>query len=302
MRLLPSTLVVVLALVIGSARSAGATPITAGFISSMNICDGSCFSNQSRDVVPTSISGSAPLSAIGSASASALSGYDLHAFATATSAASGSLLATASANYLEVLTIDDPILHGTIGSYAETLHVDGSLASGGPITALAVVCVSSRTMADNQLGTVTTYQNVLTSVAGTGVDITNSFPFTYGTPFVIQLQLTAEAMPLVGLPPSGQLSGGCSQSIAQSTINHPVVGTGTANFLNTMLVTGLSVKDAAGNDVTSLVSIAAGSGATYTPNGIVGAIAAVPEPATVMLLATGLGLTLRRLRRPCLHG
>ena len=101
-------------------------------------------------------------------------------------------------------------------------------------------------------------------------------PFVYGVPFFLSYFLGMGA----GTPVdffSGEFT-----EVAGT-------GSGTADFFNTLTMTGLQALDAAGRPVTAEFSGA--SGTRYTPAGV------VPEPATLALVALGLTGALTRSRR-----
>jgi PEP-CTERM motif len=93
-----------------------------------------------------------------------------------------------------------------------------------------------------------------------------------------------------GTVPSGPACNNGDINIAPATGS----GSGSADFFNTMTLSGLLPIDANGNPVLN-AQFSSTSGTTYSINGVV----ATPEPASVVLLGTGLAawVGLRRRRR-----
>jgi hypothetical protein len=108
--------------------------------------------------------------------------------------------------------------------------------------------------------------------------------FVWGQPFYLSMILAVGA----GTPVSSLLD--CHGGDACLT---PVSGTGsgTADFYNTMALTGLLPKDANGSPVLT-AQFSSASGTPYTVDGV-----AAPEPGSLVLLCTGLAFALRRRRR-----
>ena len=111
--------------------------------------------------------------------------------------------------------------------------------------------------------------------------------FDWDTPYYLTLFLAVGA----GTPLSSLID--CNGGDACLT---PTTGTGsgTADFYNTMLLTGLVPRDANGDLVTN-AQFSSGSGATYSLDGIVAQ--PVPEPCSLLLLGTGLTMSIRRRLR-----
>jgi hypothetical protein len=74
----------------------------------------------------------------------------------------------------------------------------------------------------------------------------------------------------------------------------PRAGSANSSFASTALLTGIDIFDASGRRIDNF-TIVSGSGTVYGPHGV--QIAAVPEPTTTALLATGLAGMLAAWRR-----
>jgi hypothetical protein len=103
------------------------------------------------------------------------------------------------------------------------------------------------------------------------VDATRSIsiPFVYGVPLNVDWRLNAV------------ISNGCTFG---NNCNNPVTGSGTVNFFNTLQLLPLVLLDGTGTQVSS-ASVISDSGFNYT---VASTASEVPEPASLVLLASGL--------------
>jgi hypothetical protein len=118
--------------------------------------------------------------------------------------------------------------------------------------------------------------------------VVSPITFEWGQPFYLQMVLAVGA----GTPVTSLLD--CNHGDACLT---PISGTGsgTADFYNTMLLSGLIPRDANGDPVLN-AQFSSGSGSTYSLDGIVAQ--PVPEPGSLLLLGTGvMALAHKRRRR-----
>ena len=77
---------------------------------------------------------------------------------------------------------------------------------------------------------------------------------------------------------------------------NPYTGTAQTDFLTTVTLTEILVKDAGGNPIRG-VTVSSTSGTTYPLSPLNAGDAGVPEPATVLLAGAGLALLMAVRRR-----
>lgn len=111
--------------------------------------------------------------------------------------------------------------------------------------------------------------------------------FEWDKPFYLTMMLAVGA----GTPLTSLLDCNGGDACLTPTIG---TGSGTADFYNTLLLSGLVPKDANGDPVLS-ARFASGSGATYSLDGIVAQ--PVPEPASLLLLGSGIAGIAAKARR-----
>jgi PEP-CTERM motif len=107
--------------------------------------------------------------------------------------------------------------------------------------------------------------------------VVSPITFEWGQPFYLQMFLAVGA----GTPLSSLLDCNGGDACLTPTTG---AGSGTADFYNTMLLSGLVPTDANGDPVLN-AEFSSGSGATYSLDGIVAQ--PVPEPGSLVLLGTG---------------
>lgn len=185
------------------------------------------------------------------------------------------------------ITIGSPALNGSTGFLSIHYALDGNIFTSGlgnSVVQVAIDLFDSVSLQDQ--GTNTAYTS---STSGTFA-APRLFTFTYGQPFRLDLCLGAATG--TGIVPAVLSGAGhlttflCAPGRQGSVIG---VGTGTADFLNSLTLTGLTVTDNLGNPVSGL-QFSSQSGTQYGPNG------AVPEPASVVLLSSGLGIMIVAFR------
>jgi hypothetical protein len=124
-----------------------------------------------------------------------------------------------------------------------------------------------------------------TSFASASQNLEVRVPIVYGQPLTLSLFLGA-AVGTIGPCPDPQ---NCEAGVAFVPQND--TGSGTANFFNSLVLTGLLPLDQSLALVTDAQFSSSASGTQYTVNGV------VPEPGTLLLLGSGLAIGCLRLRR-----
>jgi hypothetical protein len=214
-------------------------------------------------------------------SAQAQSAYgSLHSSASASFnlLAANSRFVLAGSTFGEYLTINSPGLDGQAGSLLMTFTVDGTIASSGSGTAFAFVGIQAGT----DPGNADTYgENFVAFTSSYDGAVTLTIPIVYGREFFFKAALGAVAG-------TAQVCAACTYGVAIGTAIGP--GTASAQFFNTLQLTGLTPMDGAGGFVGNSQFTSA-SGTPYGVNGV------VPEPGSFVLLGTGLALGARLWRR-----
>jgi len=209
-----------------------------------------------------------PSSAQETVSADAHAGYGvLNASASSLYSVSGtpeSDFITANSSFEDILTISDPALNGQAGDLYVSYSLDGQISG----SAFAVVLTQGGTSPAQQV------QEYDSSVDGT-FSAAAPIQFVYGQAFDLSMQLSVSA----GTPTAY----GVLNAVTGS-------GTGSANFFNTFVLTGLDPTDAHGDPVTG-AEFSSQSGATYSVDGV------VPEPSTMVLLLLGFAAIFVATRR-----
>jgi hypothetical protein len=181
----------------------------------------------------------------------------------------------AAALFTESMTLADSARNGQPGSAMLHFSIDGSLAvsggsaaffanyqkDAGPIFALmtASIQAGTPTFFPSTGSGAAGYTVTPNSISGGGVFDTVPLDVVFGAPFDLTFGVFAYAIPRAG--------------------------SASSSFASTALLTGIDVFDAAGRRIEDF-TIVSGSGALYGPHGV--QVAAIPEPTTTALLATGL--------------
>lgn len=209
-----------------------------------------------------------PTSAQETVTANAHAGYGvLNASASSSYSVSGtpeSDFVTANSSFEDLLTISDPILNGQAGSLYVSYSLDGQITGSG----FGVVIAQGGTSPGQQ---VQEYDSSVNSTFALAAPIT----FVYGQAFDLSMHLSVSAGTPTGYGVLNAVTGS---------------GSGTADFFNTFVLTGLNPTDSNGKVVTGAL-FSSQSGTTYSVDGV------VPEPSTVVPLLLGIVSILAAKRR-----
>ncbi len=168
-----------------------------------------------------------------------------------------SAFVTANATSEDIITISDPSLNGQTGYLELSYSLDGTVTG----SAFAVVVVKAGTALEQQ-----SVQEYDSSVSGT-FSLSNPIQFVYGQAFGLSIYLGAEAGNSTGY-------GALAETVGS--------GSGSAQFFDTLVLTGLDTLDANGTPVTGAI-FSSQSGTAYSVDGV------VPEPSAVIPALLGLG-------------
>ncbi len=180
-------------------------------------------------------------------------------------------LSSANAAFFDEWKINDPLLNGVTGSLAVTVDLDGAREGGN--TSLNLTLYNfSRGQAEIQQA----YDN----------EYVLTIPFTFGATNNVEMSLTAYT--------HARWEGRNLEYNDPTYNNHQTwdyVGTSSVDFLHTATITGMSFFDQNGNKIYGF-DLETGSGHDYS---------AVPEPASMLLIGSGLAGLLGLKRQPKLH-
>lgn len=183
-----------------------------------------------------------------------------------------------SASATDLITITAPgVTTGTAGFFDVGFFLNGSMSRSGVADAAAILGIQWD--ARDGAGESFSYYTSSTFTSGS---VVAQIPIYYGVPFQLGYLLATIAGTPTVLCPS------CSEGIDFVEVSG--TGSATADFSHTLLLTSMVPLDLSKNPVAS-PTFSSESGTAYSVNGV------VPEPGSLVLLATGLGLGARRWRR-----
>jgi hypothetical protein len=166
----------------------------------------------------------------------------------------------------DVITVNFAPFTGSEGFMNVGYTLDGTISETGTAGAFSNVSIMSTQLNGTQLPGDLTYEATYTD-STSGSFLTPGFTFVYGRPFELSLDLDA----VTGTVSPNEIFRGLG------------TGTASADFFNTLVLSGLIVTDSNGNPVEG-VTFSSASGTQYTVDGV----APVPEPSSIALLLVGL--------------
>jgi PEP-CTERM motif len=172
---------------------------------------------------------------------------------------------TANSTFEDILTITDPSLNGQQGLLFLSYSLDGQVSG----SSFAVVITEAGTNLGQQWA-----QQYKSSVDGT-FSLPDPIQFVYGQAFGLSIQLSVSAGTPTGYGVLNPETGS---------------GSGSANFFDTFVLTGLDPTTASGDPVSGAV-FSSQSGTAYSVGGV------APEPSSTVLMLLGLAAIVVANRR-----
>lgn len=164
------------------------------------------------------------------------------------------------ASFLDIMTIDFAPFTGLQGKLAITYTLDGTISPSGIDNAFSQVGIYvGPSLQQSKTDTYTS------SVSG---QFTHLFTFIYGQPFGLNFFLDAHSGTVIPLP----LLNGWTAGFQTGS------GNATADFSNTLLLSGLTVFDPTGQSIVTDAQFSSASGTQYGPSGV------IPEPNLLFIL------------------